>query len=80
MAIQISNITFPTKSAVNHWQRFSWQQLELDFDSPQLRPTITAADLVLDQIYLIADERPDIPELSMIADICREYFYEQDGY
>lgn len=72
--------TFPIKSAANQWHKYSWEQLELDFDSPVLRPSITAADLVLDQIYLLADEHPESPDLSAIADLCREYFFEQDGY
>ena len=70
-----------SRTASNQWEAFGYHQLELDFDPPTLRmfPNITPADLVLDKIYLIADEHTNDPILSAIADLCREYFYEQDG-
>ena len=88
---------FPIKTAANQWEWFAARQLEFDFDEPQLgatggkpyMPTITPADLVLDRIYLLAQDvceakhdDADIPLCVMdeIAKLCVEYFYGQDGY
>ena len=70
-----------SRTATNQWQDFSWRQLELDFDLPMMRMLrkVTPADLILDQIYLLADSRPDDADMCHIVEMCREYFYEQDG-
>ena len=66
-------------------------QLEL-FDAtlkPYLPPPAHPAELLLDQIYMLAESgrddmsgEPDIPlcTLNEIVNMCVEYFYSQDGF